>query len=150
MRRKSEDIPGPTMEEVRAFVRQNPAMQPIDIAKAIGCDRGRAYNARCVEGVSRPTPRFNSIAPKAGLRTVRLSTLKAKDDRIAQLEDEVLELKTRPDFVKPEPAILERITYVQTDASIELEAKLEKLRAELVEARAVISYLEKKLHGTPV
>jgi len=150
MRRKSENIPGPTMEEVRAFVRQNPTMSPIDISKAIGCDRGRAYNARCVEGVSKPTPRFNSIAPKAGLKTVRISTLQAKDSRIAELEEELLELKTRPEFVKPEPTILERITYVQTDKSIELEAKVEKLISELVEARAVISYLEKKLHGTPV
>jgi len=150
MRRKLEDIPGPTMEEVRAFVRKNPTMQPAEIVKAINCDWGRACNARHLEGVTRPSPRFNSVALKAGLRTVRISTIKAKDDRIAQLEDEVLELKTRPDFVKPEPTILERVTYVQTDASIELEAKLEKLCAELVEARAVISYLEKKLHGTSV
>jgi hypothetical protein len=145
------------MDEVRAFVRQNPTMKPIDISKAIGCDRGRAYNARCMEGVSKPTPRFNSIAPKTGLKTVRISTIKAKDDRIAQLEDELLEMKTRPEFAKPEPTIIERITYIPSEPSAEYEAEMAKLRAELSElraelseARVVISYLEKKRHGTSV
>jgi len=150
MRRNSAEIPGPTLEEVRAFVRLNPEMQPSQIAKTINCDLGRAYNARCMEGVSRPTPRFNSAPQKAGLKVVRSSTLEAKDKRIAELEDEILELKTRPDFAKPEPTIIERIKFVPSEPSAELEAEVVKLRAELSEARVVISYLEKKLHGTSV
>ena len=72
------------------------------------------------------------------LKVVRKSTIEDKDARIAQLEKQVEMLKISPN---------QEVRYVATPDQI---SAVRRLESELLGAKAIIAYLERKLNGTSV
>lgn len=127
-------IDGPSLSEVVVLIKNNPEATINDFVDKFNCDRQRVYHARSIVGVNK---RRASTAPKkAGLKTVRSSTLDAKDQRIQELEGE---LRT---WMGSWEAEMERIWDA---AEAKYQTALAKSQDELTQAKAVIAYLEKKV-----
>jgi len=72
------------------------------------------------------------------LQVVRKKTLVEKDQRIVELEKQIEMLKISPN---------QEIRYVATPDQI---SAVRRLESELLDAKAIIAYLERRLNGTPV
>jgi hypothetical protein len=105
-----------------------------DVATLFECPKQQVYHARHDVGVSKPV----TMSKKKRLKVVRKSTIEDKDARIAQLEKQVEMLKVSPN---------QEIRYIATPDQI---SAVRRLEAELVDAKAIIAYLERKLNGTSV
>ena len=82
------------------------------------------------------------MSKKKRLKVVRKSTIEDKDARIAELEKQVEMLKTSPN---------EKTTsHVDNKTVIDLINRARKFETELLDAKAIIAYLERKLNGTSV
>lgn len=126
-------IHGPSKREVLEIVRANPTMGAHEIVKQFNCDLGRVNHARSELGMTQKRP----FAPRN--RSAKSAQLAAySKQRIEELEKEVQMLKTSPNT---------EIKYVATPEHLSAARRLE---AELLDAKAVIAYLEKRLYGTPV
>lgn len=125
------------LPELMAYVKDNPNEPVSEISSKFGVTKQFVYNARHRAGVSVPTPKPKRSA-KAGLRVVRKKTLTDKDHRIAELEKQIEMLKISPN---------QEVRYVATPDQI---SAVRRLEAELLDAKAIIAYLERKLNGAPV
>ena len=119
---------------LKDFVKANPEMPCVDVATLFECPKQQVYHARHDVGVSKPV----TMSKKKRLKVVRKSTIEDKDARIAQLEKQVEMLKVSPN---------QEIRYIATPDQI---SAVRRLEAELVDAKAIIAYLERKLNGTSV
>lgn len=127
-------IDGPSLSEVVVLIKNNPEATINDFVDKFNCDRQRVYHARSIVGVNK---RRASTAPKkAGLKTVRSSTLDAKDKRIAELEKELADWLT--EFEKEKEKLWE-------STERRFENFVDELQSDLMQAKAVIAYLEKKV-----
>ena len=132
-------INGPSKQEVLQIVKLNPTLTTTELVQKFGIDRGRAYHARSELGVAK-----KRLNPKrvSGLKTVRTSTLDAKDKRIAELEKELADWLD--EFEKEKQKLWETTER-------RFENLVGKLHEELMQAKAVIAYLEKKVaNGTSI
>ena len=111
-------IDGPSLKEVIELVKLHPEKTADDFVTSFNCDRARVHHARSVLGLSQKRPfakRRNGVKPP-GLKTVRTSTLDAKDKRIAELEKEIANTKVNK----------------RTEAAVGLlKAKLSNLREKI-------------------
>ena len=120
--------------ELREYVKDNPD-EPVDeTVSKFGVSKQHVYNARHDAGVSKPI----TMSKMKRLKVVRKSTIEDKDARIAELEKQVEMLKTSPN---------QEVRYVATPDQI---SAVKRLEAELLDAKAIIAYLERKLNGTSV
>ena len=127
------EITGPSKQEVLEIVRRNPTLDAHTIVRQFNCDLGRVNHARSELGIAKKRP----FAPRN--RSAKSAQLAAYSKRrIEELEKEVQMLKTSPNT---------EIKYVATPEHLSAARRLE---AELLDAKAVIAYLEKRLYGTPV
>ena len=126
-------ILGPSKREVVEIVRQNPTLDAHTIVKQFNCDLGRVNHARSELGIAqkRPFARRNKMA-----QSTKLAAYSKR--RIEELEKEVEMLKTNPNT---------EIKYVATPDHLSAARRLE---TELLDAKAVIAYLEKRTYGSPV
>ena len=125
-------------EELIAFVKENPTMQGKVVAEKFQCKIHDVYNARYKAGVS---ARY-TMSKKKGLKVVRKTTLSAKDQRIQELEKELADWSA--DIENEKQRIWET-------AERGFHGLIASLQEELVQAKAVIVYLEKKIaHGASV
>lgn len=124
--------------ELREYVKDNPD-EPVDeTVSKFGVSKQHVYNARHDAGVSKPI----TMSKMKRLKVVRKSTIEDKDARIAELEKQVEMLKTSPN---------EKITsHVDNKTVIDLINRARKFETELLDAKAIIAYLERKLNGTSV
>jgi len=156
--KRRKNIAGPSPSEIRDFLKQHPTMPNEDVIAVIGCDRGRLYAAREAIGISqkRVPVEQHSLSK---LKTVRLVTLQAKDDRIALLEKQVEAL--RLDNPQAEIHFVEssgeKEWKSKLDAAVHhinhLEKHIESIDKQITGYKAVINYLEHQLaakHGTSV
>ena len=125
------------LHELKAYVKEHPNQPVAEIASNFGVTKQFVYNARHRAGVSVPAPKPKR-SPKAGLQVVRKKTLTDKDHRIAELEKQVEMLKISPN---------QEVRYVATPDQI---SAVRRLESELLDAKAIIAYLERKLNGTSV
>lgn len=125
------------LPELKAYVKEHPNQPVAEIANNFGVTKQFVYNARHRAGVSVPTPKPKR-SPKAGLQVVRKKTLVEKDQRIVELEKQIEMLKISPN---------QEIRYVATPDQI---SAVRRLESELLDAKAIIAYLERKLNGAPV
>ncbi len=129
---------------LKDFVKANPEMPCADVATLFECPKQQVYHARHDVGVSKPV----TMTKKKRLKVVRKSTIEDKDARIAQLERQVEMLKVNPNQeVRYIPAPEPEIRYIATPDQI---SAVKRLEAELVDAKAIIAYLERKLDGASV
>ena len=127
------EILGPSKREVLEIVKANPTMSAHEIVKQFNCDLGRVNHARSELGLSQKRP----FAPRNRLaKNAQLAAYSKR--RIEELEKQVEMLKTSPNT---------EIKYVATPEHLSAARRLE---AELLDAKAVIAYLEKRAYGTPV
>ncbi len=120
--------------ELREYVKDNPD-EPVDeTVSKFGVSKQHVYNARHDAGVSKPI----TMSKMKRLKVVRKSTIEDKDARIAQLEKQVEMLKISPN---------QEVRYVATPDQI---SAVRRLESELLDAKAIIAYLERKLNGTSV
>jgi len=129
---KRRQILGPSKKEILEIVKQNPTMKAIQISKQFKCDLSRVHHARSELGLSDKRP----YVPRK--RTPNVFKEEQLKQRIEELLKETEMLKTHPN---------QEIRYVPTPEQISAARKLE---TELLEAKAVIAYLEKRLYGTSV
>lgn len=126
-------IHGPSKREVVEIVKQNPQLSATEIVKKFNCDMARVHHARSELGLAQKRP----FAPRN--RSAKSAKFAAySKQRIEELEKEVQMLKTNPNV---------QIKYVATPEQL---SAVRKIEAELLDAKAVISYLEKRLYGTSV
>ena len=130
---KRRQIAGPSKREVLEIVKANPTMGAHEIVKQFNCDLGRVNHARSELGMSQKRP----FAPRGGA-SKRAQLAAYSKRRIEELEKEVQMLKINPNT---------EIKYVPTPDHLSAARRLE---AELLDAKAVIAYLEKRAYGTPV
>ena len=126
------------MREVIELVKLNPEVTTDDFVNKFNCDRGRVHHARSVLGISKKrtfAKRKTGVKPP-GLKTVRTSTIDAKDKRIAELEKELTDWLN--EFEKEKQKIWEN-----TERGF--KGLVDKLHEDLMQANAVIAYLEKKV-----
>jgi len=123
--------------KLMVYVKDNPNEPVAETSSKFGVTKQFVYNARHRAGVSVPTPKPKRTS-KAGLRVVRKKTLADKDHRIAELENQIEMLKVSPN---------QEIRYIPTPDQI---SAVRRLEAELLDAKAIIAYLERKLNGTSV
>jgi hypothetical protein len=126
-----------TRTELKQYVKDNPDEPVAETVSKFGVTKQNVYNARHAAGVSVPTAKPKR-SPKAGLRVIRKKTLTDKDHRIAELEKQIEMLKISPN---------QEVRYVATPDQV---SAVRRLEAELLDAKAIIAYLERKLNGTPV
>ena len=119
---------------LKDFVKANPEMPCVDVATLFECPKQQVYHARHDVGVSKPV----TMTKKKRLKVVRKSTIEDKDARIAELEKQVEMLKVNPN---------QEVRYIATPDQM---SAVRRLEAELVDARAIIAYLERKLDGASV
>jgi hypothetical protein len=119
---------------LKEFVKNNPDVPAKEAAEKFGCTLQKVYTARYSVGVSKPI----TMQKKKGLKVVRKSTLDAKDNRIEELEKELEEWRSG---VKTE------IRYIATPDQV---SAVKHLECQLLDAKAVIAYLEGRLRGTSV
>jgi hypothetical protein len=126
-------IAGPSKQEVLEIVRQNPTLNAHTIVQKFKCDLGRVNHARSELGIAQKRP----FAPRN--RSAKSAELAAYSKRrIDELEKQVEILKTNPNT---------EIKYVPTPEHLSAARRLE---AELLDAKAVIAYLEKRTYGSSV
>jgi predicted RNase H-like nuclease (RuvC/YqgF family) len=137
-------IDGPSLKDVIELVKLYPEKTADDFVTSFNCDRARVHHARSVLGLSQKRPfakRRNGVKPP-GLKTVRTSTLDAKDKRIEELEKELADWLN--EFEKEKEKLWKNTEH-------RFEHLVGKLHEELMQAKAVIAYLEKKVaNGTSV
>ena len=127
-----------TRTELKEYVKDNPDEPVAETVSKFGVTKQHVYNARHDVGVSKPI----TMSKKKRLKVVRKSTIEDKDARIAELEKQVEMLKTSPN---------EKTTsHVDNKTVIDLINKARKFETELLDAKAIIAYLERKLNGTSV
>jgi hypothetical protein len=119
---------------LKDFVKANPEMPCVDVATLFECPKQQVYHARHDVGVSKPV----TMTKKKRLKVVRKSTIEDKDARIAELEKQVEMLKVNPN---------QEVRYIATPDQM---SAVRRLEAELVDAKAIIAYLERKLDGASV
>jgi hypothetical protein len=125
-------------QELVEFVKENPTMQGKDVAEKFQCKLHDVYNARNKAGVS---ARY-TMSKKKGLKVVRKTTLDTKDRRIQELEKELVDWAI--DLENEKQRIWET-------AERGFHGLVASLQEELMQAKAVIVYLEKKVaHGASV
>jgi hypothetical protein len=96
------------------------------------------HHARSVLGISKKRPfakRKTGVKPP-GLKTVRTSTIDAKDKRIAELEKELIDWLNEFEIEKQK-------IWENTERGF--KGLVDNLQEELMQAKAVIAYLEKKV-----
>ena len=123
-----------TRTELKEYVKDNPDEPVAETVSKFGVTKQHVYNARHDVGVSKPI----TMSKMKRLKVVRKSTLEDKDARIAELEKQVEMLKTSPN---------QEVRYVATPDQI---SAVRRLESELLDAKAIIAYLERKLNGTSV
>ena len=124
--------------ELKDYVKDNPDEPVAETVSKFGVTKQHVYNARHDVGVSKPI----TMSKKKRLKVVRKSTIEDKDARIAELEKQVEMLKTSPN---------EKTTsHVDNKTVIDLINRARKFETELLDAKAIIAYLERKLNGTSV
>ena len=127
-----------TRTELKEYVKDNPDEPVAETVSKFGVTKQHVYNARHDVGVSKPI----TMSKKKRLKVVRKSTIEDKDARIAELEKQVEMLKTSP---------TEKTTsHVDNKTVIDLINRARKFETELLDAKAIIAYLERKLNGTSV
>ena len=127
-----------TRTELKEYVKDNPDEPVAETVSKFGVTKQHVYNARHDVGVSKPI----TMSKKKRLKVVRKSTIEDKDARIAELEKQVEMLKTSPN---------EKTTsHVDNKTVIDLINRARKFETELLDAKAIIAYLERKLNGTSV
>ena len=127
-----------TRADLKEYVKINPDEPVAETVSKLGVSKQHVYNARHDVGVSKPI----TMSKKKRLKVVRKSTIEDKDARIAELEKQVEMLKTSPN---------EKTTsHVDNKTVIDLINKARKFETELLDAKAIIAYLERKLNGTSV
>jgi hypothetical protein len=127
-----------TRADLKEYVKVNPDESVAETVSKLGVSKQHVYNARHDVGVSKPI----TMSKKKRLKVVRKSTIEDKDARIAELEKQVEMLKTSPN---------EKTTsHVDNKTVIDLINKARKFETELLDAKAIIAYLERKLNGTSV
>ena len=122
---------------LKDFVKANPEMPCADVADLFECQKQHVYHARHNVGVSKPV----TMTKKKRLKVVRKSTLEDKDARIAELEKQVEMLKINPN---------EKTNHVDKKFAVGLINQARKFETELLDAKAIIAYLEGKLDGASV
>jgi len=110
-----------SLPKLMVYVKDNPSEPVAEISSKFGVNKQFVYNARHRAGVSVPK-----------------KTLAEKDYRIAELENQIEMLKVNPN---------QEVRYVATPDQI---SAVRRLEAELLDAKAIIAYLERKLNGTSV
>ena len=123
-----------TRTELKEYVKDNPDEPVAETVSKFGVTKQHVYNARHDVGVSKPI----TMSKMKRLKVVRKSTIEDKDARIAQLEKQVEMLKISPN---------QEVRYVATPDQI---SAVRRLESELLGAKAIIAYLERKLNGTSV
>jgi len=123
-----------TRTELKEYVKVNPDESVAETVSKLGVSKQHVYNARHDVGVSKPI----TMSKKKRLKVVRKSTLEDKDARIAELEKQVEMLKVSPN---------QEVRYIATPDQI---SAVKRLEAELIDAKAIIAYLERKLNGASV
>ena len=127
-----------TRTELKEYVKDNPDEPVAETVSKFGVTKQHVYNARHDVGVSKPI----TMSKKKRLKVVRKSTIEDKDARIAELEKQVEMLKTSPN---------EKTTsHVDNKTVIDLINRARNFETELLDAKAIIAYLERKLNGTSV
>jgi hypothetical protein len=133
-----------TRTELKEYVKVNPDEPVAETVSKLGVSKQHVYNARHDVGVSKPI----TMSKKKRLKVVRKSTLEDKDARIAELEKQVEMLKINPNQeVRYIPAPEPEIRYIATPDQI---SAVRSLESKLVDAKAIIAYLEGKLDGASV
>jgi hypothetical protein len=127
-----------TRADLKEYVKVNPDEPVAETVSKLGVSKQHVYNARHDVGVSKPI----TMSKKKRLKVVRKSTIEDKDARIAELEKQVEMLKTSPN---------EKTTsHVDNKTVIDLINRARKFETELLDAKAIIAYLERKLDGASV
>ena len=124
--------------ELKEFVLANPDVATKDVVEKFNCTSQQVYTARHAVGVSKPV----TMQKKKRLKVVRKTTLDAKDQRIQELEKELVDWAV--DLENEKQRIWET-------AERGFHGLVASLQEELMQAKAVIVYLEKKVaHGASV
>jgi hypothetical protein len=123
---------------LKEFVKEHPDAPAKEAAEKFGCTLQKVYTARHAVGVSKPV----TMQKKKRLKVVRKTTLDAKDQRIQELEKELVDWAV--DLENEKQRIWET-------AERGFHGLVASLQEELMQAKAVIVYLEKKVaHGASV
>lgn len=118
--------------ELKEFVLANPDAATKDVVKKFNCTSQQVYTARHAVGVAKPV----TMQKKKRLKVVRKTTLDAKDQRIQELEKELVDWAV--DLENEKQRIWET-------AERGFHGLVASLQEELMQAKAVIVYLEKKI-----
>lgn len=118
--------------KLKEYVLANPDAATKDVVAKFNCSAQQVYTARHAVGVAKPI----TMSKKKNLKVVRKATLDAKDQRIQELENE-LRLWMN--------SLEEEMDRIWDAAEAKYQADLSRLKDDLMQAKAVIGYLEKKV-----
>ena len=128
-------------KKIASYVRKNPKVKPIDVAKALDVKIAYVYNIKNRLKKGRPKVKEGKPAEPSSVRTLtraeKIQLVKALEDREAKYEND-----PRMPVFKAKPMPLPNSYNDVTSEIAEVMQEKEELRNQVLDCKAVISYLE--------
>lgn len=125
-------------KKIASYVRKNPKVKPIDVAKALDVKIAYVYNIKNRLKKGRPKVKEGKPAEPSSVRKSIDLTRDEKIELVKALED----LEAKYNSIKAKPMPLPNSYNDVTSEIAEVMQEKEELRNQVLDCKAVISYLE--------
>lgn len=125
-------------KKIASYVRKNPKVKPIDVAKALDVKIAYVYNIKNRLKKGRPKVKEGKPAEPSSVRKPIDLTRDEKIELVKALED----LEAKYNSIKAKPMPLPNSYNDVTSEIAEVMQEKEELRNQVLDCKAVISYLE--------